>query len=157
MGDGQPVRALDGEFLQEESGHSLVHALPHNLFHQPHDLGKPGGHDLVGVVRQGSGPFHNTPIRLCGDDPEASVLLRLNGDVKLCAPQHTGGGKQTDILVKQAIDCDLTSLVRKDIGPELAGLHQQQPSAVRITVVDHRPLFDFTENQIVQNAALLVR
>ena len=41
MGNGQPLRFLNGYLLKQKSGNPSVHALPHDLLHQPHDLRKP--------------------------------------------------------------------------------------------------------------------
>ena len=111
VGDIQPAGTLNHRFFQEKGGHPPVHTLPHDLLHEPHDLGKPGGHDLVGVVGGGGGLLQEPPVKLRGNHPERRVLLRLNGDVKLCAPQDAGGGKQADIPVKQAVDSNLPALV----------------------------------------------
>ena len=84
-----------------------------------------------------------------------TILLRLNGDIKLHASQHTGGGKQADIPVKEAVERNLPPFVREDVGPELAGFHQQQSGTVHTAVVYHRPLLDVPAGQAAKDAVLL--
>ena len=124
VGDLQLPASLDGRFLQQKSGDALIKALPHNLLDQPHHVGKPGGHQLVGIVRHRRGFLHQALIDLRGDDPEFGILLRFDRHIKLDGVQHTGSGKQAHVPVKQPVDRDLPPLIRKDTGAKLPGLYQ---------------------------------
>ena len=155
VGDGQPVRALNGGLLQQKGGNPLVHAPPHHLLHKPHDLREAPGHELVGVVGQGGGLLHQLPVDLRRDDPEVRVLLRRDGHVELNAPHDAGGGEQADVPVKQPVDGDLPALLREDVGPELPGPYHQQPGAVRAAVVEQGSLFHGPLAEAAQDPLLL--
>ena len=156
VGDFQLIRPLNGRLLQQEGRQPFVQALPHDLLHQPHDLGESAGHQLIGVVGHGGGLLHEALIDLRGDDPELGVLLRLNGHLELDGAHHAGGGKEAHIPVKQAVEGDLPPLVREDIGPELARFHQEQPGAVHVPVVQNRPPGRAAERRAVLKPVLLV-
>ena len=124
VGNLQDIGFFQAAFLYEKVGQTLVEALPHDLFHQPHDFGEPGGHQLVGVAGYGDGGFHQLPVDLRRDDPDLGVLFCLDGQIKLQTVQHTGGGKQADIHLKETVEGNLPSFVRDNIGPKLSGADQ---------------------------------
>lgn len=64
------------------------------------------------------------------------VLFHFNGDFKLYAAHDTGGGKQTDILLKETVYRDLSALGGEHNRPQLPGLDQQQAKAVQRAVVE---------------------
>ena len=156
MGDLQHAAPLDGSLLQQKGRHPLVQALPHDLLHQPHDLGEPAGHQLVGVVGHRRRRLHDVLVDLRGNDPEVRVLLRLDGDLKLDGAHDAGRREQAQIPVEQAVNGDLPPLVREDIGPELPRLHQEESGAVHVPVVQDRPLLHGSEIQIAADPVLLV-
>ena len=61
--------AVSYTHLQQKRGQPLVKALPHDLLHEPHDLGEPGGHDLIGKIGYRGGFLHDALIYFCRDDP----------------------------------------------------------------------------------------
>ena len=141
MGQLQLIAALQPRLVQQERRQPLVKAFPHDLLHQPHDLGKPAGHDLIGIVGQGSGRLHHALINFRGDQPKVGIPLGFYGDVKLDAVHHAGGRKQTDIHFKQPVKGDFPSLFRENICPQLPGTDQKQPCTVRRTVVKNGSFF----------------
>ena len=155
-----PVRRrranLDRGLLQQKGGQPLVQAFPHGLLHQPHDVGKPAGHQLVGVVGHRGGLLHQALVDLCGDHPKFRVFLRRDRHLKLDGTHHAGGGKKAHIPVKQAVDGDLPALLRLDIGPELPPADEQQPGAIHIAVVQDLPLGHGAEQQAARKPLLLV-
>ena len=54
---------------------------------------------------------------------------------------HTGRGKQADVHVKQAVQRDLTPLVRQNVRPQLAGADHKKSGAICASVVQHGALF----------------
>ncbi len=122
VGELQGGGPLDGSFFQQKGCHPFVQTLPHDLFYEPHHIGKVSGHQLVGVIGHSGGFFHDTFIDLCGNDPKPGILLGFNGHFKLNGAQHTGGRKQTYIPVEQSVKGDFSAGVREDVGSELSGI-----------------------------------
>ena len=137
VGQIQRLAALQGALLQQELGQPLVEPLPHDLLHQPHDLGKPAGHDLVGIVGQRGRLGHQSLKPVRRHQEKLGVLFRLNGDIELDAPHHARGREQTDVPGEQPVNGDFPALGREQAGPELAGLHQQQAQTVVAAPVEH--------------------
>lgn len=98
---------FDRHFLQQECGYTLVETLPHDLLHEPHDIGEARGHQFVGIVGNRRRSFHDALINFGRYYPKVSVLFRLNGHFELNGTHDTGGGKQAHIPVKQTVDGDL--------------------------------------------------
>ncbi|MPM27771.1 hypothetical protein SDC9_74285 [bioreactor metagenome] len=107
----QHVAAVQRALCQEKFRKALVKALPHNLLHQPHHLGKPGGHQLIGVIRHSKRTVGKPFVYVRGNYPQLRVLLRLHGNVKLNVLHNAGGGKQAHVPLEQAVDGDLLPLV----------------------------------------------
>ena len=146
---------LYGGFLQQKRGQAPVQALPHDLLDQPHHIGKPGRHQLVGEVGRRCGFLHDPAVHFRGDDPELGVLFRFDRHLKLGRAHHAGGGKQADIPVEQPVEGDLPPFVRKDEGAQLAGLYHQQAGAVHAAVVEHGPFLYAPGHGRAAQAALL--
>ena len=155
MGEPQLSAALNCGLLQEERRDALIEALPQNLLDEPHHIGKSGGHELVGIVCHRRGLLHQAPVDLRGNDPELRVLFRLDDHLKLNGAYHAGGGEKAHVPVKQPVEGDLPPLLRKNVGPQLPGFHQQQPRAVHIAIVHEGPLSHGPGHDRVQDPALL--
>lgn len=110
VGDFQRVAAFQSAFLQKEGCKALVKALPEHLLHEPHDLRQAAGHDLAGIVGKGSGVLHDPLVNLGRYDQKIGVLFRFDGEFKLNAGHHAGGGEQADIHVEKTVDGDLPAL-----------------------------------------------
>ena len=83
MGDFQMTGPFDRHFLQQECGYTLVETLPHDLLHEPHDIGEARGHQFVGIVGNRRRSFHDALINFGRYYPKVSVLFRLNGHFEL--------------------------------------------------------------------------
>ena len=129
MGDPQIHRVLQRTFLQKERGQPLIEALPHDLLHEPHDIGEPGCHEVIDIVCHNSGVFHQMFIDMRRNDPEFRLLFCGNSDIKLNTIHHAGGGKQTGVHFKQTVDRHFPALFGIDIGPQLTGTNNQKSHA----------------------------
>lgn len=83
-------------------------------------------------------------ISVSRNNPHRGILLRLNGDLKLNAVHHTGGGKQANIPIKQTIEANLPSFIRKNIGTKLSASYQQKTGTLHSSVVNHSPFVHFS-------------
>ena len=155
MGELQLPASLNGGLLQQKSRDALIQTFPHDLFDEPHHIGKPRRHQLVGIVRHRRGFLHHALIDFCRDHPELRILFRFDRHIKLDGTQHAGCGKQAHIPVKQSVDGDLPPLLRKDKGAQLPGLYQEQPGAVHAAVVYDGSLFYCPGPDRAKNAVLL--
>ena len=137
VGDLQGGGLLDPGFLHQKARQSLVEALPHDLLHEPHDLGEVVGDEGVGVIGEGQALVHEVLVQTRGDDPDLRVLLRLDEHVEHHVGHDAGRGKQADIHIKEPADGDLPALLVEQVRPELAGLHQDHALALGAAIVDH--------------------
>ena len=104
VGDFQLVGPLNGNFLEQKGGHPPIHALPHKLLHPAHDLRKPAGHQIVGVICHRGGLSHQLLVNFGRYAPKLCILFCLDSHLKLDGADDTGGTEQAYITVKQAID-----------------------------------------------------
>ena len=156
MGQPQGGGPFNDGFFQQKGSQALVKALPQDLLNEPHHLGKPCRHNLVGKVRQWRGGFHDPLVDFGGNHPERGILFRLDGDVKLDGPHHAGGGEQAQVALEKPVQGYLPPLGGQHKGPELAALHQQKPGAVRIAAVHNLPLAYLSEEGAAAQGCLLL-
>ena len=142
MGDLKGIRLLQDAFLQKEARQPFIEALPHHLVHEPHDIRKPGCHDLAGIVGHHGRPLHQPLIKIRRDDPELRVLLRRDEHVKLETAHDAGSRKQADIPLKQPVQSDLPPLFGDHMGPELAGGDHQQAGAYAVSAMEKRAFWN---------------
>ena len=136
VGNVQSRAFLHCRFLQKESSQPLVKAFPHDLLHQPHEIGQMVGDQVVGVVCHGDGLVHQVFVQAGRNDPKLRILLRLDEDVVVHAGHDAGCGKQANIHFKKTAQGDLPPLVAEEIGSELTLLHQNHAQTVRASVVE---------------------
>ena len=77
----RPSTYTDVSSLQKKVSHTLVHAFPHDLLHEPHYTGKVGSHQLVGVVGNGGRFLHELLVHHWGYTIHTS--LAQNGKTAL--------------------------------------------------------------------------
>ena len=136
MCDAQFIAPLNSGLFQQKSRYPLIHMLPHDLLYQPHDLGEPACHQLVGIVGDRGGYLHDTLVGLCRDYPEFRIFLGLDGNFKLDRAHHAGGREQAEVPVEQAVKGDLPALFGEKIHPQLAGQEQILEEASSGEVLD---------------------
>ena len=107
MGDLQRLSPLQGAFLQKEGSQAFVEALPHDLLHQPHHIGEPAADELVCIIGNHSGFFHQILEQAGGKDPHFGILFCFDDHFELNIGHDAGGREQADIVVKEPVQRDL--------------------------------------------------
>ena len=142
--------------LQQEGSQPLVNALPHDLLHEPHQLGEITAEQIAGIVRNRQRFIHQIFEHAGRNTPEFGVLFRLNHHIKLHIRHDTGRTQQTDIVLGQAADGDLSAILRQDVGAQLTTAHHHKAQAVGAAVVNMGILFDLPELNDTGDSLLLL-
>jgi len=138
--DTQRDTVIERAFLKQESGKSFVEAFPHDLFYEPHNFRKTGGHQFIREIRGSRVAVHQLLVNGGRDHVQLGILLRFDRDVELDIFHDTGRRKQADIPFQKTVDRNLSSFVGTDKGAELTATHDDQPDAVRRAIVEQSTL-----------------